>query len=1097
MNTDYAFQINDHVYWKSRKAIGAVRRCIEREPKPYYEVSFPHPFGIQVVPEWDLQLPLDPIARLSRGEFDNPLDFQLRTKATQLLYAYSYEGMTCLANSRLELMPHQVFVADRIVSELDPRVLLADEVGLGKTMEAGLVLKELRARGLAKRVLIVVPASLVTQWKQELENKFNEKFVVYNSERVAVLHYDYPNKNIWTIYDNIICSIQFARNEQRRGEIAQAEWDLVIFDEAHHLRRYLERRPTQRFRYQDGRFVIEHEPAKTRSTQSYHLGEALSDKTDAMLFLTATPLQLSDYEFYSLIELLNPTLFPDYESFESYRPLVREINETATAIEDEKFDQFPFAKREQLVDRIFHILFRGAETNSDNIGALIGEFKEKWFPNSLNSAEERQQAIKWLRQAHKLSQIMIRNRKRVAMQGQFTARKAWILSVDMTPQERDVYESVSEYVQTQYARATNIGDRSLGFVMVIFQKLLTSSTRALAQSLRRRKERLEISFFQAIQKMRVMTPDELEELAETFESIAEIDELLGSQGKASMQAIREEISAISALVAKLEAIKEDTKAIELCHAIDGIFKENPQEKVLIFTQFIETQNYLRDLLVGRGYGVEIFRGGMPSKEKDAAVNRFRRTAQIMISTESGGEGRNFQFCHVMFNYDLPWNPMKIEQRIGRLDRIGQKKDVYIYNFALSGTLEARILQVLHERIRIFEETIGGLDPILGESTERDITALILQQRKDFGEAVERFEKDLELKVRDAREAEEKMADFIMDTNSFRRDTVDELLGRKQTLTNQEIASLTRAFLSRYLSPYSRAEIKEVHPKIYQITVPEAFRVDCKKRFGRKLGEEGIPHKLRATFDPKTAMDDDSLDFIAFGHPFFDGIVEFCTCPLTHPHFSGETAYLVLKDNRCAGIQCFLFNFVFDFSGGIQDFKKLVPIFIKADDLTCATDLPQMAYEKFDFSSSERAPSPELLSKVFEARDVAEAMVLDTLEKEKDDFQTKNNDLYQTKLQKIERLYDFQSQKAQKELEERRTVLARLRESSKPDDQRIIPAWEGRVREAERHIEEIKEKKQEVAGEVEKRKHVSYSYQLLNAAVVEFATDKETATSTRV
>jgi len=935
MNTDYAFQINDHVYWKSRKAIGAVRRCIDREPKPYYEVSFPHPFGIQVVPEWDLELPLDLLTRLSRGEFDNPLDFQLRTKATQLLYAYSYEGMTCLANSRLELMPHQVFVAHRIVSELDPRFLLADEVGLGKTMEAGLVLKELRARGLAKRVLILVPAGLVTQWKRELENKFNEKFAVYNSERVAVLHCDYPDKNIWTIHDNIICSLQFARNEQYRREIAQTEWDLVIFDEAHHLRRYLERRPSWRVRYQNGTFDEEHEPAKTRSTQSYYLGEALSDKTDAMLFLTATPLQLSDYEFYSLIELLDPTLFPDYESFESYRPLVREINEAVATLEDENFDQFPLLRKEMLGVQVFHILFRGGETDSD-IRALIGELKEKWFPNWLNSAEERQQAIQWLRQAHKLSQIMIRNRKRVVMRGQFAARKAWLLPVDMTPRERDAYESVSEYVQTQYARATNVGDRNLGFVMVIFQKLLTSSTYALAQSLRRRKERLEISLLQVIQKMREMSPDELEELDETFESITEIDELLGAQGKASMQAIRGEISAINVLVAKLEAIKEDTKAVELCHATDEIFKENPQEKVLIFTQFIETQNYLQNLLTSKGYSVEIFRGAMSREEKDAAVNRFKRTAQIMISTESGGEGRNFQFCHIMFNYDLPWNPMKIEQRIGRLDRIGQKKDVYIYNFALSGTVEARILQVLHERIRIFEETIGGLDPILGESTERDITALILQQRKGFDEAVEQFEKDLELKVREAREAEEKMADFIMDTNSFRKDTVDELLGRKQALTNQEIETLTKIFLSRY--PY--AEFKEISPKVYEIIVPEAFRVDCKKRFGTKLGEEGVPYKLRATFDPKAAMDDDSLDFIAFGHPLFDAIVEFCTCPFIHPHFSGETAYLVLKDDKYAGIQGFLFNFGFDFSGGIQDFKKLVPIFLRTDliDLIYDTDL---------------------------------------------------------------------------------------------------------------------------------------------------------------
>jgi ATP-dependent helicase HepA len=1076
---DNVFQTNDHVYWTSRKAAGVVRRCIQSKSEAYYEVSFPHPFGVQVVPGWDLELPLDPLARLARGDFDSALDFQLRIKAARLLYAYSYEGMTCLANSRLELMPHQVFVAHRIISELDPRFLLADEVGLGKTMEAGLVLKELRARGLAKRVLIVVPASLVTQWKGELESKFNENFVVYDSGRAAVLRYDYPTKNIWTIHDNVICSLQFARNKRHHEEIAGARWDLVIFDEAHHLRRYLEHRPTQRYLRQDGKLVIEREPAETRSTQSYRLGEALSDKTDAMLLLTATPLQLSDYEFYSLVELLNPALFPDYESFESYRPLVREINEIATALEDRKLGRLPFAERAQLVDQICHILLGGIKTDS-NAQAQVAEFKQKQFPNSLDSAEERQQAIKLLRQAHELSQIMIRNRKRVVMQGQFTARKAWILPVEMTHQERDAYDSVTEYVQTQYARATNIGDRSLGFVMVTFQKLLTSSTRALAKSLRGRRERLEISLLQTKQPTGRMSPDELEELTETFESVREIDELLGVQGRMSAQAVRDEISAINALIVKLEAIKEDSKAVELCKAMDGILKEDPEEKVLIFTQFIETQNYLKDLLAGKGYKVEVFRGGMHREGKDAAVNRFRKTSQVMISTESGGEGRNFQFCHVMFNYDLPWNPMKIEQRIGRLDRIGQKKDVYIYNFAMSGTLEARILQVLHERIRIFEETIGGLDPILGESAERDITTLILEQRNDFDKAVERFEKDLELKVKDAREAEERMADFIMDTSSFRKDTVDELLGRKQTLTNQEIETLTKTFLSRY----PNVEFEEISPKVYGIAVPEAFRVDCERRFDRRLGQEGVSYRLRATFDPRVAMDDDSLDFIAFGHPLLDAIIEFCTCLDVHPHFSAQTAHLLIEDDKHIGDQGFLFNFSLDFLGGIRDSRELVPIFVKAD-LVCDRDLSQMAYKRFGPGSPSRAPSLDLLGKVYLARDVAETELLDILQRKKEAFESTNDGLYQIKLRKLERLYDFQTQKAQKELKETETVLTRLRQSTKPDDQRVVPAWEGRAREAKRQIEEIEGKRREVTGGLEKQKYVACSYQLMNVALVDF------------
>ena len=269
-------------------------------------------------------------------------------------------------------------------------------------------------------------------------------------------------------------------------------------------------------------------------------------------------------------------------------------------------------------------------------------------------------------------------------------------------------------------------------------------------------------------------------------------ELLEEHGFDS-DAMLDEIALIDELVVALSEVR-DPKADALLTMLAPIYAVAPDEKVVIFTQFIETQNFLAVTLRGNGYKVATFNGTLKPDDKEAQIKYFRADAQILISTEAGGEGRNLQFCHRLVNYDLPWNPMKIEQRIGRLDRIGQKFPVTIYNLAYKDTVEDRVLDLLEHRIKLFEESVGALDPILGD-VETDIERMVLSDLTFGLTQLEQYSHDLEQRVREARSSERMMADFILDRASLRKDQSDELLERGTMARPDDLA----AFIDRALA----------------------------------------------------------------------------------------------------------------------------------------------------------------------------------------------------------------------------------------------------------------------------------------------------------
>ena len=621
----------------------------------------------------------DPLGRMRAGQLGTAEAFNLRSIAADYWFSHQHSDLVSLAHARVDLKPHQVSVVHRVVSEYPHRFMLCDEVGLGKTIEAAMIVKELRARGQGQRVLVLVPSGLTRQWQFELKTKFNESFAIFNGATVKYLR-DKGATNPWMDSDSIIASHTWASwTEERRRDIADVPWDMIIVDEAHHAR--ARRQGTRSYRTNLYRLVTE---LVARSESGRR----------AVLLLTASPLQLERHELYSLCDMLNPVLFASEEDFEAHLNELSGLN--------------------RLVERLEHGDHLESEDDRLDVASEVAELLDvdDDAAYELVADGNTSRLVDELRGLHRLSEVLIRNRKKVV--GGFQPRSASRWEVELSDRERRVHDLMEGVLQRGFARAAETGQNTVGFQMVILQKLLASSSRALLTSLTKRRDRMLEGAARrvAASDAELMLDDDCE--------AAEVVSALGGTA--------DEVAEFDEIIDELRSIRLDSKAKRLRSNLKVLFADDPDAKALIFTEFRETQAMLLDVLASVA-AVHAFHGQLSADQKDAAVSSFRlgRGAQVLVSTEAGGEGRNFQFCHVVVNYDLPWNPMKVEQRIGRVDRIGQEHPVVVFNFHVRGTIEGRILEVLERRINIFEETVGGLDPILGEA-EADIRKAVTTRR---------------------------------------------------------------------------------------------------------------------------------------------------------------------------------------------------------------------------------------------------------------------------------------------------------------------------------------------------------------------------------
>ncbi len=733
----------------------------------------------------------------------------LKAESYMLKLAYAYNKILSLSNSRTRILAHQVESTHRIVNSFKQRFLIADEVGLGKTIEAGLVIKEMIYRQNYKRIIIICPASLLFQWQNEMENKFNEKFVIMDRKLLnKALQICGEGGNPWNVYDKIICSIDFIKNKCFYEELQRTSWDFVIFDEAHRLRR-----------------------DSLVSTQAYTMAEIISSKTKSLLLLSATPFRGKLEELYFLISLIDKNILGPFQSF---------------------YNQF-------CID-----------------GADLSELKRK------------------------LDQIVIRRTKKEV--GGFTKRHARTIRFDLYPDERYLYDETTKYVMEEFNRAIQTENRAVGFVMTVFQKLLDSSSYALLVALKNRSARLRelLNKAETCNDYYVIFNNGIfdEDTISDNDEMSEADELTVQK---TIEELKAEISTLDRLISIAEKIVVNKKGEKLIKLIKDL-KRKGHKKFLIFTQFRTTQDYLMGIL--SDFSTVAFNGSMSRDEKQEAILKFKNEAEIIIATEAGGEGRNMQFCDVLINYDLPWSPLKIEQRIGRIHRFGQANDVHIYNFSTRGTVAERVLEVLTEKLRIFEESIGTPDIMLGQ-IEDEVNLNTLFMELASGRKRKRdIDAELSQRIESARQSFEKLTELtVTGKMDFNYDEYYKVTLKDRSFTNRRIEKFINDFLEE--DTFAADLISKKNNKgLYKVQ----YNGDSKQfRYG--------------TFDSERALEDESLEFLAFGHRVIDRIIDYCNSD----EFGGETGIIFIKgDSSFDGV---IFNYIAEFKSSSTS-HQLFTVFVE-------------------------------------------------------------------------------------------------------------------------------------------------------------------------
>ena len=695
-------------------------------------------------------------------------------------HASLFDPFLAMNVSKIDPLPFQIEAVYGYVLKLPKvRFLIADDPGAGKTIMAGLVIKELKLRGVIKRILIVVPGHLKDQWRRELKERFQEPFTLIGRQ-VMDAHY---GENVWERENQIITSVDFAKQEDILNTLANVQWDLVIVDEAHKMAAY--------------RYGI-----KTSKTDRYKLGEVLSRNAKHLLFLTATPHKGDPENYRLFLDLLEPGFFATKE-------MVKE------SIERAENPLFIRRLKEDLKD------FEGRPI--------------------------------------------------------FTNRYAVTLKFRLSDREKILYNKLSDYVVSQYNKAIQkTSNKGIAFALLILQRRLASSTYALYKSLERRKERLEKLLKEQELKIKTSSFDleDYEDIEENerWQRENEWESLSVSENK---EELKKEISIINELIELSSEIinnEEEVKLKELKKAIEEGFNKIEElkgnKKILIFTESRDTMEYLVNKIKSLGYRINCIHGGMSLEERIEAEKIFKNETEVMVATEAAGEGINLQFCHIMINYDIPWNPNRLEQRMGRIHRYGQKKDVYMFNIVAEDTREGEVFKKLFEKIEEIKNSLGT-DKVF------DIIGDIFYGKNLYQLIIEAVTK--------AKTIDEiiKEIDIVIDSDYIQR--IKDILGESLATKNidytrlREMAEKAREF--RLIPEY----VEEFFKKAF---VKAGGKYKIKK--DGFLSIENIPYEIKniaksifgpiassypkVTFDKEIAFRNPDSEFISFGHPLFEALI---------------------------------------------------------------------------------------------------------------------------------------------------------------------------------------------------------------------------------
>lgn len=709
-------------------------------------------------------------------------DLQHYLRYHALLVNSKYSSKRALGNKNLIPLPHQIeAVYSRMLQMPQVRFLLADDPGAGKTIMSGMLIKELKARESVERILILVPPLVLKQWQEELQDKFHEDFFIINRSVIK----QYGSKNPFLEHDCCLASVYWAARDDVKSLVNEANFDLVIVDEAHKMAAYTHGVTNK----------------KTSKTKLYHLGETVLRQAEHCVLLTATPHKGDMENFRHLMRLVDDDIFSNLSVTESLR---------------EKANPF--------------IIRRLKETLKNFDGTPL-------FP------------------------------KRTARTIQYT----------LSEEELDLYESVTDYVRLYFNRAMNAGSNSTAFAMMLLQRRLSSSVNAIDLSLKRRRDRLIKLLEETIASKKKQNKNKMEfdwdefedESLGTQEQLE--DELESSTDNLDPEELRIEINELERLIRKTSRLKEtavERKYDELEQTLfgwNGLL--NQREKILIFTESADTLDFLEKRLLTRVPQIAKIVGRFSMDERRRQVELFRNECQIMLATDAGGESINLQFCNQMINYDIPWNPNKLEQRMGRIHRIGQKNEVAIFNLVASNTREGDVMIRLLEKMERMREDLGAdlVYDFIGDIVDGDFNDLasLMQaaviHREKLDDIIATMERKLSEEHKKLLEEveRERLSEDIFDLPKMRREQHDLVV---------------RKLPERNFGVFTEHILKKCNVRIHQTQNEKIKRIERLPKYIRDISKTNrLPlYQLEDAirFTSFRGYVKEGIDIISEDHPLF-------------------------------------------------------------------------------------------------------------------------------------------------------------------------------------------------------------------------------------
>jgi len=883
-------------------------------------------------------------------------------------------------SSRTEFQVYQFKPVLKYLGSPYQRLLIADEVGVGKTIESGIIYTELLSRSNLRNVLIVCPSSLRYKWQSEMKKRFNEDFPLIDLQILKLFFRKYERYPNGVSLKGIV-SLQTLRNEEILSELERLEipWDLVFVDEAHHMR--------------------------NEGTRSNKLGKLLSSSADGMVLLSATPLQLGNRDLFNLFNIMLPEVFDSFSMFEEQVKPNEYLNLTLRKI-SQKDSSSSILKALTKVEETSQ---RERFLSNPNYYYCI---KLLSCENNLSSDDivKLQRKIDDL---NVLSQVYTRTKKK-EISVESPIREPVTIKVDFSENEKCFYHEVENLFLNLYP------DCPPGFLLQMPCRQVASCIPASIKYLKDLHKRgelllLEEDYYDESNNCKISL---------TGEDLVKIDSLIR--------------------FAENNIIGPDSKTIAFLKTIQELVEKGTIKKVIIFSFFKRTLIYLEEQLKASGLSVARIDGDVPFLERERIIADFSKEdgLQILLSSDVGGEGLDMQFCNCMFNYDLPWNPMKIEQRIGRLDRYGQKSPkIHIYNFSIENTIETDIFFRLCNRIGVFEQYIGELEPILGSEISqltRDIinTKLTPEQQKaktdQVALVIEKRKHELEM-------FDKNRSRFLGQDNHF-TEQVSDILKNEKFVTSDEITNLVSTFIdSNY--PRSKFKVSNKNERIYEILPDENLR-DFLKQYLQRTNRENesteyfldLLHKpiFKVTFDYKEANADSSLEFITLRHLIVKAIIDF----YKDLEFKTVTKVTYFDSESPAEKDYLFFIYLLEISSFTKSLT-FVPVVVDLKDREInphySEKLLQILKSSMDFPDSVKLSTEDIIS----CEEVALNYMVTKKKQQETELKESNEALVNDRLDSLKQTFDIKVakldeiiRKISENIDENSKKILRMKESQK-------------------------------------------------------------------